>query len=340
MRKAAVIGIILALSVNLIAYTGALEDGIKLLSFARKARALGNDVDEKDYLERAFRAFREADDDTSRILRIYTGHLLARDADTTEAAVALIKSKRDTYRDLVLALDMIEQKEKDLITTYLRSVEARIPFVDNMDLASKDLYPFLLEQPRVLFRLACAANVELRINDLRESSTSYPIGGEYQMLFSWKDSYLSNPDFSVALASSNGFSTEYLKKDYRIAVDMPEGLIFSGNDFSIRGKSFLPEIRTKYKGKLGIWGWASMTLGIAFIASGVGLAASENKYDRQDALGGFVTGAFFMALPIAFPKKSKRASSVRIPQNEAYNRNLRAEIEAKKKQIKVNFEGR
>ena len=337
MKKATVVGVILVLCVNLIAYTGALEDGVKLLNFAKKARVMGNEADEKEYLERAYKAFLEADDDTSRILRIYTGHLLNRDADTKDTAVALIKSRRGTYRDIISALDMIEPREKDLITTYLSSIEARIPFVDDVSLDSTSFFPYQGQRPWLGFNLNCGAKVTLVANAARDQEEVFPAGGTYRFQIGWKDSYLGNDSLSLELSSKNDFSEDEVFSVVKSSIHMPEGLQYASPRFSVTGKDFLEETRIKYRRKIGTTGFISMAIGALSVIGGVVYLTSDVTGVPDGRLP-ILGGATLMIWPLIFREKSKKSYTVRLKKNEAYNKSLLQEIEAMKKQILVDLE--
>jgi len=313
------------------------EEGLQFLRLANKARAMGNDADERTYLEKAYEQFRPSDERKSRLLGIHTGLRLSKQAEIDEIAVALVKENRRTYRTIADDLELVNQNAKEDIVRHLERTESRIPFIDDLGIEKETIYPFRGDQPGITFRLNAPAEVSLSVNGQSFRSDRLPRSGMNTLGISWKEDYLIRQTLDLGLVATGEIGSVDAEARVQMTPVMPANLTFDAQAFGIMGKNRRPETkevkRPQAKHLVAALLWSGLTAGSYYAAIKATSEDASDTYTAAIVVCG-LAAIYQLGRFISNPKKMTVDDYVNI----SYNRNLEAEIEAKKKDIAVKLQ--
>jgi len=324
MRRAISIISILAFSFNLLAYTGGFNEGLKYLKMAKKARMIGNDEDEKNYLTKAYEIFKEDLSRESKFLQVYTGALIEKDDEIESVAEGIVKKHREDYSEFVTELGYIDEEAKRGVLEYLEEIEDKIPFIERIKVAKEEIYPYRGGKPGITFSLNTKAHMNMKVDgNEEEMSSSYP-EGENEAGFTWRDYYVLRRHLDLELKAKNAFSEYERFRRMLIDISKPMSLYYKNNEFGLQGKEFKSE--TKIKKRIDP---LFLLLGIIHIVGGsIGTVSGKSEYVWL-----IIGGGLFSTIGLTNGKE------VTIPdlENISYNKQLKKEISEKKKNIKVKM---
>jgi hypothetical protein len=337
MRKKIAVFLIIMLTFHVFLAAASYEEGLQFLRLANKAKAMGNDADERTYLEKAYGQFSPIPDRKSRLMGIHTGLRLMKQAEIDEFAVALIKENRRTYRTLADDLELVNQDAKEAIIRYLERTESRIPFIDNLGIEKAIIFPFQGEQPGITFRLNAPAEVTLSVDRQPEQRKKPASAGISVLNLSWEVAFINRTSFDLDLAASNPLASDTKEARVQVTNIMPASLFYDSQSFGIRGKGPKPEtkeikkLQSKHLRAFLLWG--VITAGLAY--------SSETTNDEDTAMSTGMIGAGTLILAtVQLVRYFTHPKKVIVPDNAniGYNRALVNEIEAKKKDIAVKLQ--
>lgn len=336
MRKKIAVFLVVMFTFHAFLAAASYEEGLQFLRLANKAKAMGNDADERTYLEKAYGQFSPIPDRKSRLMGIHTGLRLMKQAEIDEFAVALVKDNRRTYRTLADDLELVTTDAREAIVRYLERTESRIPFIDDLGIEKETIYPFRGDQPGITFRLNAPAEVSLSVNGQSIKSKSSTRSGMNTLGISWKEDYLIQPTLDLGLVAKGDISSVAAEAGVQMTSVMPANLTFDAQAFSIKGKNRRPETkevkRPQAKHLVAALLWSGLTAGSYFAAIKATSEDASDTYTAAIVVCG-LAALYQLGRFISNPKKV----TVDNYENIAYNRNLEAEIEAKKKDIAVKL---
>lgn len=338
MRKHIAVWVILLFSLNLLAYSGTLDEGLQFLRQARKARANENEKEELEYLAKAFEKFQATHDSDSLLLLSFTGSKLHKENETNPVFVDFIKQDRRGYLDKITHCPYLLSDEKEVVKNSMLVIENSIPYIGDIGINPKSIYPYRDQQAGITFNLNANAQCNLSMNGLALVNQKLS-RGENEMKWPWSDGYLNLESLGIALDSRNDMSTDSKKITVKLIKSIPENLVFENYSFGIKGKTFLEESKRKYKKEKS--GFAKWAVGFGGIFGSLGALATviDNKDTRSSNL--IITGvcATILLVGLFMPKKeTSEYQIVTIEKNRIYNEELNKEIEAKKAEVKVEME--
>jgi hypothetical protein len=347
--------VIFSFSINLLASSGAFAEGVRFLKNAERARLLGNEKEELEYLQKAFQKFMEGKAYKEKLMLIHTGRLIRKDNEIEPIAVELVKQNRNRYISMIAELDedVLDMDKKRALKEYLLNLENRIPFIDNVKLRNLIIYPYRGDISRLEFILHTDAVLSLDIDGESPSIGRFEKGPN-SINFNWQDSYVNKNRLNLILNSRNDYC-EY-KKGTRVNLDIsfPDDLYYSSGYFAIMGKEFKNEQKQIISGRY----FSNMVLPSILLTGGtigLGVWASTwsnepnydeygNKLSSNRQFGYIITAIVGLAalafLITTFSKNTRNRYKKIVPDhsNIKYNRRLRDEINRKKSEIEVKMQ--
>ena len=347
--------VIFSFSINLLASSGAFTEGVRFLKNAERARLLGNENEELEYLQKAFQKFMEGKAYKEKLMLIHTGRLIRKDNEIEPIAVELVKQNRNRYISMIAELDedVLDMDKKRALKEYLLNIENRIPFIDNVKLRKLIIYPYRGDMSRLEFILHTDAVLSLDIDGESPSIGRFEKGPN-SINFNWQDSYVNKNRLNLILNSRNDYC-EYMKvTKINLDISFPEDLYYNFRNFSISGKEFKNEQKEIISGKYfsnRVFPGILLTVGTIGFGVWASTWSNEPKCDEygkelpSNRKMGYICTGLLGALVITyllttFSKKTrnKYRQIVEDRSNIKYNRKLRNEINRKKSEIEVKME--
>jgi len=317
-----------------------MEEGIKYLKEARRAQKLQmNSYDIREYLEGAYRNFKRAGEPEARFYLIHVGRLLGKEDEVITMAGTAVRGEKDRYVTLVAELRGLTQQEKESLKGYLRNIEIQFPFINDIRLEKQVFYPYRGDD--LVLDLSLNAQSKITLNVNAEPVIQLSLSpGTHPLSISWEDRFMEEYCVDLKFTAENNVGSDVKAKKLCFNVQIPEGLYYKDSDFGIYGKDFKNETRMIKKRNFG------NRVKVLLISAVVGLGGylleedSDGTPLKKDEriLRGVLSGGLIFVLSI--PLYSKSYKTVYLPDegNILYNKNLKKEIEAKRKEIMVGLE--
>ncbi|MCU0287177.1 MAG: hypothetical protein MUF15_12380 [Acidobacteria bacterium] len=331
---------IMVLSFNLVALTGDYEQGLNYLRLAAENNSQTMSQKERsEYLEKAYRVFKESNQKNARLFQVYAGKLTAKDNEIKSVAVEFVKQYRSQYLPMIADLEVLSPDARDELKRYMLDIEEQIPFIEKIKLAMNLIFPFKGEQPAIHFSLNSRATVQFNVDGFPEGSRVFP-KGIAAIDLKWKEEYIEKKLLMLKLNAKNGLSDYSEEKEILVDIVMPRRLKYYNGEYSMEGEYPKSETKTVTKrngGTLVVGFILSALLGGAIYATKedekTGKIFTQKERQKRGLLaGGIGLGISFLSFLIV-----TRKEIVPHQGNIDYNRQLKAQIEELKKQIKVNF---
>lgn len=327
-------------SFGLFAYSGSMEEGIKYLKEARRAQKLQmNSYDIREYLESAYRNFKRAQEPEARFYLIHVGRLLGKEDEVITLAGTAVRGEKDRYVTLVAELKGLTQQEKESLKVYLRDIETQFPFISDIRLEKRVFYPYRGDDLVLNLNLNAQSKLTLDVNAepvIRLSLSP----GTHPLSMSWEDRFLEDHCVDLKFTAENKIGSDSKTKKLCFNVQMPEGLYYNYSEFAISGKSFKSEtrmIKKRNPGTLLSGLLLSAVIGLVFYINDED--ADGNPIKKSDRiLYGVLGGGLIFGLSLSAYSKSYKTVYLPDEGNILYNKNLKKEIEAKRKEIMVGLE--
>jgi len=341
LKKKSSILLIIFFFIQQFVYTGVLEEGKKKLKKAKHSIKIGISSSEvNEIFNEAYHFFKNGTDEKSKLYYIYLSDYLKKKYNKNKLIIEILRglNQRElSYVKIIESLELLETNEKNSLKKKFEKIEANIPRIAKISIKNKTLYPYKDNNNfGINFSLNTNAYLSYSIFNSIISSDVWEGKGVKALDFKWKYDYLQKDYMSIQLFSKNEYSSDKKEIKIKFIKNIPSGLYLYEDVFKIRGKYEKNEEKTIKKitktGKL-----------IGFIGSGILVLSTiaslslnkVNKPSSENSVYKYSVGIGVAGL-LGFLLRKK----VNVPDkiNISYNKQLKKEIEEKKKNIKVKLE--
>lgn len=335
------VSFIIIFALQFFVYAGTFEEGIEYLKKAKRAQSLQvNERDIRGYLETAYRCFKQSDNPEAKIYQVYIGRMIGLETEIKKTAIDLLKIHGDRCTSLLGNLEALDQRDKESLGNYIKDVQDHVPVIDNIRLKEEVIYPFERGEPALQFSLNTNSDLNFSVDGMKRRYRR--VGGENELRIKWLDEYLEKKCVDLKLNAENEYSSDLKTKQLCFELNFPANLYYDRDrkDFAIYGEEPREESKIVHKKNPKILADGLLFSVIVGGLSYLLITEDENGVvlTRKERMTyGYIGAGLVLFLSISRFAVSTRSVSVPIPNNIAYNRRLREEIEKRKKEITVKL---
>ncbi len=332
--------VIMVLFFNLLIFPQANQKGRDFLRDAQEVNVeKDGDGKQRRLYESAYKEFMNSTQKNDILLKIYIGSLIHKENQIRPIAANFVKEYRDQYPMIIRDLQELNENEKQVLENYIRGIEEQFPFIEKIKLVTDSISPYSDEKPIILFSLNTPANVEFNVEDYSECNQSFS-GGPSTLSFSWQRHYMDKQSLRLTLNAKNELSEFSVEKKVLVNLILPSRLSYYNGDYSLEGESIKSETKIVTRKNFGV---LLGGLALSAVLGGVIYGVKENTetgtiYTPQERKSnGLKAGGVGAALTLLYFFAFSKKKTIPHQGNIDYNRQLRAQIEALRKQVKVNL---
>lgn len=332
--------ILMTFSFNLAAYSTNYEKG---LNYLRKVKKINSppisEWEKKDYLEKAYRAFRQSNQKNARLFQVYIGRSISKNNEIRPAAARFVKEYRTRYITMIADLELLNNNEKNDLKTYMLEIEEQIPAIKYIKLSTYSIYPFQGERPTIEFSLNSQAAIKLDVDGNPEAARLFP-GGIHNLSFAWRDRYMKSNKLKLKLYASNDLSYVLEEQEIFVDISLPDRLRYYNGEYLLEGEYFKRESKavTRRNGSILLGGIIlGALLGVVVYFTKENESTGEIYSLEERRRRSLITGGLTFGIGLVYYLASARQKIVPHQRNIHYNRKLKKQIEQIKKQIRINL---
>jgi hypothetical protein len=330
---------LMAFCFNLGAYSGSYEQGLSYLQKIKKTESSpGSERKRKDYLEKAYRAFKESTQKNARLFQVYIGNLLEKGNEIKSTAAQFVK-EYPGYTSIINDLEGLTPNEKNELRQYMVDIEEQIPFIGDIKPTAYSLYPYQGDQPTINFFLNTQAAVQFNVDEYSEGSRLFPKGIN-TLGFTWRDPFIERNTLKLKLCATNDLTGYIKEKEIALDIALPGRLSYYDGEYHLAGEYFKSTEKTVTRRNGGT------LLGGILLGALLGAAVYSVKEDmetgeilstKERRKRGLLTGGITVGISLLLFITTTSKKTIPHRENIEYNRRLKEQIEELKKQIRVDF---